>query len=191
MLRCLLSSWLATQARRPGRMAGIASLLAWFQDVGITLDADLVRLQPTTGRPGACEVRAVRDIAEGAVLGTIPAPACLSVRTTSIAGLMEAQDELAGGLALILAVMHERSLRARSRWCVPARCRASAAARAVPSGQCARRHGYFQSLPVREYVPLFWTEQELAGLAGTEAHEAALADRRAPWPAACACGGPP
>ena len=91
-------------------------LLKWFQRAGISLDAEVIRLQPTLGRPGACEVRAVADIAEGAVLASIPAEACLSVRTASCADTLE-QEQLGGGLALILAVMHEVSLGAASKWC--------------------------------------------------------------------------
>lgn len=30
------------------------------------------------------------------------------------------------------------------------------------------RHGYFQSLPAREYLPIFWSPEELALLQGSE-----------------------
>lgn len=155
----------------------IAGLLAWFQQAGITLSTDLVRLAPTGLKPGACEVRAVADIPRDAVLGTIPADACLSVRTTCIAELLETL-ELGGGLALILAVMHERSLGTKSKWC------AHTTSTVLQHGSRSAlvctfcRHGYFQSLPVREYVPLFWSEQELERLKGTEAHATAVADRQ-------------
>ena len=42
------------------------------------------------------------------------------------------------------------------------------------------RHGYFSSLPSREYVPLFWTDAELTGLQGTEIQDCATSDRQAP-----------
>lgn len=32
----------------------------------------------------------------------------------------------------------------------------------------SRRHGYFASVPEREYLPVFWTPEELAGIRGTE-----------------------
>ncbi len=39
------------------------------------------------------------------------------------------------------------------------------------------RHAYLQSLPSREYLPLFWQEGELALLQGTELAGKADADR--------------
>ena len=39
------------------------------------------------------------------------------------------------------------------------------------------RHGYLQSLPPREYLPLFWQESELALLQGTELVGKANEDR--------------
>lgn len=37
---------------------------------------------------------------------------------------------------------------------------------------CARRHGYFRSLPEREYLPVFWSPGELALLKGTDLGDA-------------------
>ena len=92
----------------------ITSLLSWFAGVGITTDDRLIRL----GQPadGGCDVRSVADVPEGAVLGTVPAAACLSVRTTSAAEVIEA-ERLGGGLGLVLAVAHEQTLGDKSRWC--------------------------------------------------------------------------
>lgn len=39
------------------------------------------------------------------------------------------------------------------------------------------RHGYLQSLPAREYVPIFWQDDELSMLQGTELDGRAVADR--------------
>ena len=39
------------------------------------------------------------------------------------------------------------------------------------------RRGYFESLPAREYLPMFWAPHELALLAGTGVAERALEDR--------------
>ena len=39
------------------------------------------------------------------------------------------------------------------------------------------RHGYLQSLPAREYVPIFWQDDELSMLQGTELDGRAIADR--------------
>jgi SET domain-containing protein 6 len=57
----------------------------------------------------------VRDVAEGERLCTIPKAACISIRTTELADVIEA-EELGGGLGLVLAVMHERSLGSQSKW---------------------------------------------------------------------------
>lgn len=42
---------------------------------------------------------------------------------------------------------------------------------------CACRYGYLQSLPGREYVPMFWTKGELQLLKGTELEGRADEDR--------------
>ena len=41
------------------------------------------------------------------------------------------------------------------------------------------RHGYLQSLPAREYVPMFWTEQQQELLKGTDAQSRGEQDRQA------------
>jgi SET domain-containing protein 6 len=50
--------------------------------------------------------------------------------------------------------MYERAMGAKSKW-----------------------HGYLSSLPPREYVPLFWSDDELALLEGTELEGRAVEDR--------------
>ena len=52
------------------------------------------------------------------------------------------------------------------------------------SGHCPgtslRRHGYLQSLPQQgEWLPIFWTDEELQGFTGTELEGKAEADRSA------------
>ena len=39
------------------------------------------------------------------------------------------------------------------------------------------RHGYLNALPAREYLPVFWSEEELELLEGTEAEGQPHADR--------------
>ena len=99
-------------------------------------------------------VFARRDVAEGdVVVRSIPKSACLSARTSSCAPQLRAEG-LGGGLALNIAIMHERWLQEKSKW-----------------------HGYFAVLPDRgeRTLPMFWPESALRALRGTElaAHVAA------------------
>lgn len=64
---------------------------------------------------GPSSLQATRDIAEGEGLCTIPKAACLSIRTTQLADIIE-EEELGGGLGLVLAVLHEMSLGEESTW---------------------------------------------------------------------------
>lgn len=95
----------------------LAQLEAWLEGVGITWDRQLVRLVDTSsGCSGlALGVVAVADVPEGAPLCTIPKAACLSIRTSPIADIIE-REGLGGGLGLVLAVLHEISLGTDSEW---------------------------------------------------------------------------
>ena len=92
----------------------------------------------------ALGIIAARDIKEGDVLCTIPKSACISLLTTSLADIIK-ENELGGGLGLVIAVLHEASLGAESPWA-----------------------GYFAAMPRREYIPGFWTAAEVELLKGTE-----------------------
>eukprot|EP00884_Botryococcus_braunii_P003688 jgi/Botrbrau1/1331/Bobra.0063s0043.3 len=135
---------------------GLAILLKWFRDNEITWDEDLLEVRsglPATGG-GSLGVYAKVDIEEGAVLCEIPKSSMLSVKTTSIADILE-EAKIAGGLGLLIALMHEYSLGETSRW-----------------------WGYLQSLPVPEYIPIFWTNEELLLLQGTGCEDQPLSDRK-------------
>lgn len=96
-------------------------LTNWYASVGITLNCELLRLQPMQPAAEDCTAYAVaarQALSEGDQLGVIPKSACLSIRTTSISDLIQ-RERLGGGLGLILAVMHERSRGAMSKWCAP------------------------------------------------------------------------
>ena len=60
-------------------------------------------------------LQAARAIGAGEQLCTIPKAACLSIRTTELADVIEA-EQLGGGLGLVLAVLHEMSLGETSKW---------------------------------------------------------------------------
>lgn len=109
-----------TRSHPDGQHPALKSLLQWFDAAGVELVLSLLAFEamPTcTSTPSqcACLVRAVRDIADGDLLGVIPKRAVLSIRTTSIADLIQ-QERIGGGLGLILAIMHEASLGDSSFW---------------------------------------------------------------------------
>ena len=92
-------------------------------------------------------VYARRAIAPDDVLvASIPKASCLSARTCSCAAALRA-ERLGGGLALNIAIMHERALGERSRWA-----------------------GYFAVLPRRgeRGLPMFWSEEQRRRLRGTD-----------------------
>jgi hypothetical protein len=53
----------------------------------------------------------------------------------------------------------------------------------LPNRPRLRRHGYLQSLPPREYIPIFWSREELRLLQGTELEGRAQDDLCAAAPA--------
>lgn len=133
--------------------AELGNIKEWLTGAGITWNRDLLEIRSCDSCSGpAIGVWATADIKEEDNLCIIPKDSILSVRTTSGADIIEA-EELGGGLGLIFAIMYELSLGSKSPW-----------------------HGYFRSLPNREYIPMFWTDDELAEL-GSELAQKAKDDR--------------
>ena len=88
-----------------------------------------------------------RDLAvDEEIITAIPFKACLSARTCAAAELLRA-EQLGGGLALNIAIMHELWLGEKSRWA-----------------------GYFAILPKggERTLPMFWPDDLLAELEGTD-----------------------
>lgn len=105
---------------------------------------DLVELED-----GSICVKSNCDLKEGDLAATIPKQACLTIRTSGAAAMIEAAG-LDGYLGLCVAVMYERSLGSESPWA-----------------------GYLQILPLSESLPLLWTLDEVDSLLrGTELHKA-------------------
>jgi hypothetical protein len=105
----------------PDAPYSLPALLSWFKSQGVVWNEELLDIRsglPSTGG-GCLGVYARTDIDEGAVLCDIPKASILSVKTTSIADILE-DAKIAGGLGLTIAVMHEYSIRKKSRWCVHA-----------------------------------------------------------------------
>lgn len=98
-------------------------------------------------------VRSKEAIPADTVVVSIPKSSILSVRTTSIADILE-EEMLTGILALSLALIHERS------------CDTS------PFKQ------YLDSIPAREDIPLFWSAAEVELLRGTDVFNSLEQDRQ-------------
>jgi len=130
-----------------------AHLLPWMEGVGIWYDASLLRV--AGAEPGTMSILARRAVVSGALLARIPKSSCLTKNTTKIAGILAAEG-FSGGLGLVIAVWYERGLGEGSVWA-----------------------GYFRSMRSREALPIFWGEEALGGLAGTEVSlEGIASDRR-------------
>ncbi len=95
-------------------------------------------------QPGAMRIEAASDVDQGETLATIPKEACITVYTTELTDVL-AEEELAGGLGLVIAVWYEKGLGKASKW-----------------------SEYFASMKDGEYLPIFWSEEELKQLQGTE-----------------------
>ncbi|GIL53583.1 hypothetical protein Vafri_9192 [Volvox africanus] len=171
-------------AERPGAMRVDRSSLAdfdkWMTKAGITWDTSLIQLragEQNCDLDGPCHhgnddmdvdgalppaqvdatwaVFAVFNVPEGRVLATIPRHAVLSAANSGLADVL-VSEQLGGGLALVAAVMYEAARGSKSKW-----------------------YGYLSSLPPLEYLPVFWSEEELQRLEGTDVADRAKADREA------------
>ncbi|GMH42823.1 hypothetical protein BSKO_10742 [Bryopsis sp. KO-2023] len=131
--------------------------LQWMRNADITWDAHLMEIRK--GSAGWLDpgwgVFAKRDLKEGERLCVIPKRSVLSIKTTAIKDIIEV-ERLRGGLALVLAATYEKARGKESFW-----------------------YDYFQSMPDREYVPIFWTKEEMDLLKGTDIERKAEEDRDA------------
>ena len=93
----------------------LARLTRWLRQAGVDWPDDRVSLRVSPY--GGFGVFACQDIAEGAVLATIPKTAVLSVKTSGARDVLR-EARLGGGLGLVVAVMYERAMGARSPWYV-------------------------------------------------------------------------
>ncbi len=98
-------------------MSQLSQLESWMESRGIRWNKDLIKLvDDSRGCSGlALGVQAVVNVPEGASLCEIPKAACISIRNTAISDVIE-QENLGGGLGLVLAVLHEMSLGGQSDW---------------------------------------------------------------------------
>jgi len=99
----------------PDRCRSRAEDMAWMHDKGFVWNPSTVTLCGGTDGEVGFAVAAAREIAEHDTLCEIPKDAVLSVRNSAIANLIE-QEQLGGGLGLILSIMYEVSIGVRSKW---------------------------------------------------------------------------
>lgn len=98
-------------------LQGLPALLSWFKEHGIAWNADLLEIRSGLSGTGGggLGVFARKPIEDGAVLCEIPKASILSVKTTSVADVLE-DSKIAGGLGLTIALMHEHTLGKKSPW---------------------------------------------------------------------------
>ncbi|KFM23719.1 Ribosomal N-lysine methyltransferase 3 [Auxenochlorella protothecoides] len=137
----------AKRAKADGA-ALLPGLTAWLDREGVWWDDEAMQIKESKSPNGSSlSIHSRRPLPAGHHLCTIPKDACLSVRNASCSDIIM-EENMCSGLGLVMAVMHERLLGPKSR------------------------HGYFCSLPEREYLPVFWGPEELALLQGTELGDA-------------------
>ena len=137
----------------------LARFNAWLADRRVEIDPaiEMRACGPEAGVSGGrphYAVYANENREEGTVVARIPKEACLTALTTGIASTLQ-EFECGGALALVMAVMYERDVRKEdSPW-----------------------RGYFEILPQREHLPVYFSRAELAELEGTELHASVAQDR--------------
>ncbi|OUM70646.1 hypothetical protein PIROE2DRAFT_1176, partial [Piromyces sp. E2] len=129
-------------------------LFEWFEKVGITYSKEYLDIDyHIRGTGDGLGILALKDIPEGTIVCKIPKTAILSVKTSSIANILEEQL-LKGGIGLAVALMYEIGIGEKSEW-----------------------YGYIQSIPKKEPLPMFWNDDSFRHLAGTELEKSAREDR--------------
>ncbi|KAI8903526.1 hypothetical protein EDD86DRAFT_250240 [Gorgonomyces haynaldii] len=96
---------------------------------------------------------AEEDIEPGTIVGVIPKDNILSIRNTAIAHVFEEEGMEGEMLPLVIATMYERALGTKSPF-----------------------YGYLQSL-TKPDIPLFWNDERLSEIRGTELYHIVLGDR--------------
>ncbi|KAJ2853386.1 hypothetical protein J3B02_003167, partial [Coemansia erecta] len=127
-------------------------LLQWFEENKITFNQEAIEVvehKPTKRSsnivsPEGFGIVARRNLQHEEPLVVIPKTAIISAATSALANIFYDED-LAGSLALCIAVMYEMSLGKQSPW-----------------------YGYLQSLPENADIPVLWDAQARKWLDGTD-----------------------
>ncbi|KAJ3164540.1 hypothetical protein HDU88_005186 [Geranomyces variabilis] len=130
----------------------LAALEAWFRDANIEYDREAVAVHSTAA--GVYSVRALVRLDEDQALARIPKDSVLSTKNCGISDLLETAG-LDGVTGLAVAVMYERSLGPQSPWA-----------------------GYLQAIPEYENLPILWSDDDVALLAGTDVEEQTARHRK-------------
>ncbi|KAJ2159393.1 hypothetical protein GGF46_003057 [Coemansia sp. RSA 552] len=136
-------------------------LLAWFEENHVTYNEEAIEVvlqQKVRKRNNIVSdglgIIARRNLIDEEPLVVIPKRAAISSATSALANVFE-DEELAGSLALTIAVMYEMAQGTESPW-----------------------YGYLQSLPRCADIPLLWDTGSRKWLAGTDVGRWAEADEK-------------
>lgn len=131
----------------------------WLRQNGVEWNTQAIELHIINNHNAAANsnqssmmIRSKTAIAKGSTLAIIPKSIILSARNSAIGSLLK-KNRIGGGLALVLVVMYEISLRDQSKW-----------------------FGYLQSLPDYERLPFLWPPNERKQLQGTEVAKALISE---------------
>ncbi|KAK9762634.1 hypothetical protein K7432_011450 [Basidiobolus ranarum] len=122
----------------------LETLKEWLSENEIWYDPEVLEIREDGGQ---YSVWGKSGVPAGEKACIIPKPAVLSTQTTGIANILQ-DEEIGGGVALTLSLLFEYSQGEDSPW-----------------------HGYIQSLPKSEDLPILWSDEEVKLLEGTEIHE--------------------
>eukprot|EP00210_Caulerpa_lentillifera_P005738 g5486.t1 len=138
------------------RVRSIDSFCSWMESNSIDVNFDSVEIRSSnTDTPNPdWSVFAKTDVEEGTVLAWIPNSALLSPTNSALKSILETES-VVSGLSLVIALAYERSLKEKSKW-----------------------FGYLESLPERENLPVFWSDEELAPLKCTPLLESVQEERK-------------
>jgi hypothetical protein len=133
---------LESSPQQNGNAFKLQVLLEWFHKNGITWDDNAIKI--CSGESNGFSVIAVNNLSVDQSVCSIPKTAILSAKTSSISNIIE-KEELGGGLGLTLCLMYE-----------------------IKKGTASKWYGYLQSVPEYEDLPIFWNDDHLEYLTGTE-----------------------
>eukprot|EP00210_Caulerpa_lentillifera_P005737 g5485.t1 len=137
------------------QVRSIDSFCSWMESNSIDINFDAVEIRSSNPNTPSSDwsVFAKTDVEEGTILAWIPNSALLSPTNSDLKSILETES-VESGLSLVITLAYERSLKEKSKW-----------------------FGYLKSLPERENLPVFWSDEELAPLKCTPLLESVHQER--------------